>query len=204
MLQWNIDTVRAGVIAHDVDLMGPAYEAIDARVGSFLRGKNPFPTGTHANFGYRTFLGNLRLESGLSVRQVFGGAHRRVWEEYGEARVEAGDELAGDTTKCILDALLATAGEDGQGQDAFNASLPDAPLNIAAEVQLIYEPYLTKGRKLSHLPYKIFRCENASELARDAGGKRHAGRERLRRAEAACGAIVEVELAGDKSMEKGV
>ena len=39
-------------------------------------------------------------------------------------------------------------------------------------VQLIYQPYLDKGRKLSHLPYKVVRCETKGELARDAGGKK--------------------------------
>ena len=38
-------------------------------------------------------------------------------------------------------------------------------------MQLIYTPYLAKGRKLSHLPYKVVRCDSASELVRDAGGK---------------------------------
>ena len=64
------------------------------------------------------------------------------------------------------------------------------PLNIAAEVQLIYKPYLERGRKLSHLPYKVVRCAAPSELARDAGGKRAVG-ERQREAARACGEIVE-------------
>ena len=68
------------------------------------------------------------------------------------------------------------------------------PLNIAAEVQLIYRPYLDRGRKLSHLPYKVVRCAAPSELARDAGGKRAVG-ERQREAARACAEIVEGLLA---------
>ena len=68
------------------------------------------------------------------------------------------------------------------------------PLNIAAEVQLIYKPYLERGRKLSHLPYKVVRCAAPSELARDAGGKRAVG-ESQREAARACGEIVEGLLA---------
>ena len=92
----------------------------------------------------------------------------------------------------VLEALLADSGER---QDEINASLPDAPLNIAAEVQLIYWPYLEKGRKLSHLPYKVDRCTNREELAADAGGKQHAHAEEVREAERACMGIVLAELA---------
>ena len=74
------------------------------------------------------------------------------------------------------------------------------PLNIAAEVQLIYKPYLERGRKLSHLPYKVVRCAAPSELARDAGGKRAVG-ERQREAARACGEIVEGLLPGGAPAE---
>ena len=57
-------------------------------------------------------------------------------------------------------------------------------------MQLIYKPYLERGRKLSHLPYKVVRCAAPSELARDAGGKRAVGEEQ-REAARACGEIVE-------------
>ena len=63
------------------------------------------------------------------------------------------------------------------------------PLNIAAEVQLIYRPYLDRGRKLSHLLYKVVRCLFASELSRDAGGKRAVSEEK-KAAARVCGAIV--------------
>ena len=74
--------------------------------------------------------------------------------------------------------------------------MADAPLNIAAEVQLIYQPYLDKGRKLSHLPYKVVRCASASELARDAGGKKQSREVRaaVRAAERACMDVVMAEL----------
>ena len=66
----------------------------------------------------------------------------------------------------------ATADAAPDAPKSTGAARPDAPLNIAAEVQLIYQPYLDKGRKLSHLPYKVARCDTAGELARDAGGKK--------------------------------
>ena len=90
------------------------------------------------------------------------------------------------------DALLAT--NVYEWQNKANAGVAALPLNIAAEVQLIYKPYLERGRKLSHLPYKVVRCAAPSELARDAGGKRAVG-ERQREAQRVCGEIVEGLLA---------
>ena len=134
------------------------------------------------NYGYRAILGNLRFESGLTVRRVFGGAHRDKWVALGDARF-AIDGAAAVNVQHVLEALLA---DSGGWWDSSNAALPDAPLNIAAEVQLIYLPYLEKGRKLSHLPYKVVRCETAPELARDAGGKHHAAADEVKAAERAC------------------
>ena len=92
----------------------------------------------------------------------------------------------------MLDALLATPGVEWL--DGRNAGVAALPLNIAAEVQLIYRPYLDRGRKLSHLPYKVVRCAAPSELARDAGGKRAVG-EAQREAARVCAEIVEGVLA---------
>ena len=64
-------------------------------------------------------------------------------------------------------------------------------------MQLIYEPYLSKGRRLSHLPYKVVRCASAAELARDAGGKKQSAEVRaaVRAAARECMAIVPAQLA---------
>ena len=101
--------------------------------------------------------------------------------------------------EAVLDALLATRGGTSQDagdkqQNEGNAGVAALPLNIAAEVQLIYKPYLERGRKLSHLPYKVVRCAAPSELARDAGGKRAVGERQLKAARA-CSEIVEGLLA---------
>ena len=190
--KWNVDTVRAGIIVHDAALLAQVYDAIAAHVGIFLRVKNAFAEGAVVNYGYRAILGNLRLESGLTVRRVFGGAHADTWKALGKARA-AIDAMAPQKMDAVLGALLANRGE---WDDEDNADTPDLPLNIAAEVQLIYQPYLDKGRKLSHLPYKVVRCETASELARDAGGKKQSAevREAVKAAERACMDIVAAEL----------
>ena len=49
--------------------------------------------------------------------------------------------------------------------------LGDVEVNIAAEVQLIYAPFLRRGRIKSHLHYKVVRCKSANELVRDAAAK---------------------------------
>ena len=151
--------------------MAAVLEAIGAHVGRLLRSKNAFRADAEVSYGYRAFLGNLQLESGLTVGEVFGGEQR----EEGEALAEAGraaDGLEPGEVEAVLNALLATSGDQ---DDEDNADVAALPLNIAAEVQLIYKPYLERGRKLSHLPYKVVRCAAPSELARDAGGKRAVG-----------------------------
>ena len=188
--KFNVDTVRAGVVVEDAGMMAAVLEAIGAHVGRLLRSKNAFRADAEVSYGYRAFLGNLQLESGLTVGEVFGGEQRAKWEALAEAG-RAADAVEPNEVEAVLDALLAT---DGRWADEHNAGVAALPLNIAAEVQLIYKPYLERGRKLSHLPYKVVRCAEPSELARDAGGKRAVG-ERQREAARECGEIVEGLLA---------
>ena len=190
--KFNVDTVRAGIVVEDAGMMAAVLEAIGAHVGRLLRSKNAFREDAEVSYGYRAFLGNLQLESGLTVGEVFGGEQRAKWEALAEAG-RAADAVEPNEVKAVLDALLAT---DGQWTDEHNAGVAALPLNIAAEVQLIYKPYLEQGRRQSHLPYKVVRCETAGELARDAGGKRQSdeAREAVRKAEAACMGIVRAEL----------
>ena len=188
--KFNVDTVRAGIVVEDAGMMAAVLEAIGARVGRLLRSKNAFREDAEVSYGYRAFLGNLQLESGLTVGEVFGGEQRAKWEALAEAG-RAADGAEPFEVRAVLDALLAT-GDRWETKD--NAGVAALPLNIAAEVQLIYKPYLERGRKLSHLPYKVVRCAAPSELARDAGGKRAVG-EAQREAARACGEIVEGLLA---------
>lgn len=181
----NVDTVRAGLVVHDADMVESVLAAVGGGVGPYRRTKNLFADGATANFGYRTILANLQLVSGLSIADVFGGANRDTWQGWGDAQKTLDDEAPAHV-RAVLRALNADA---GRWYDEANRWVAAAPLNIAAEVQIVYEPYLTKGRALSHLPYKVMRCETLSELARDAGGKR-VSLKKLRSAEDACGRIV--------------
>ena len=195
--KFNVDTVRAGIVVEDAGMMAAVLEAIGAHVGRLLRSKNAFREDAEVSYGYRAFLGNLQLESGLTVGEVFGGEQRAKWEALAEAG-KAADAAEPDEVEAVLDALLATR---GNWQDEHNAGVAALPLNIAAEVQLIYKPYLERGRKLSHLPYKVVRCAEPSELARDAGGKRAVGEEQ-REAARACAEIVKGLLYPQEPREK--
>ena len=187
--------MRAGVVVEDASRMAEVLEAITAHVGPLLRSKNGFRRDADVSYGYRAFLGNLKLESGLTVGDVFGGENRKKWEAWAEAGRGA-DAKEPVEVKAVLDALLATTPEDKleAWQNEHNAGIAALPLNIAAEVQLIYRPYLDNGRKLSHLLYKVVRCLFASELSRDAGGKRAVSEEK-KAAARVCGAIVGEGLA---------
>ena len=89
-----MDTVRAGVVVEDAGMMAAVLEAIGAHVGRLLRSKNAFCEDAEVSYGYRAFLGNLQLESGLTVGEVFGGAQRAKWEALADAG-EAADAAEG-------------------------------------------------------------------------------------------------------------
>jgi hypothetical protein len=96
--------------------------------------------------------------------------------------------------------LLASS-KDLPYQNAANASVPGAEVCIAAEVQLIFEPYVRLGRKKSHLPYKVVRCERPSELMRDAASKSKAEESgdiaiAMRECAGLCEALLAKRLAG--------
>ena len=193
--KWNVDTIRSGVVVEDAQMMGPVHDAINMHVGRFLRTKNSFLSEVEPCYGYRAFLGNLQLESDLTVDDVFGGAHKQQWMDWARAYAIKDESAA----KKIQELLKYYSSNDKSLN--FEGPMRDAPLNIVAEVQLIYAPYLHLGRKLSHLPYKVVRCEVVSELARDAGGKEAVSQE-LEEAKAACSRIVQEELAKQNKMSK--
>ena len=102
----NVDTVRAGIVVEDAGMMAAVLEAVGAHVGRFLRSKNAFREDAEVSYGYRAFLGNLQLESGLTVGDVFGGEQRAKWQALAEAG-RAADAAEPNEVKELLDALLA-------------------------------------------------------------------------------------------------
>ena len=139
---------QVGVVFHDKSLLQLVYDAIDQQVGNFLRVKNNYNTDFDPNisYGYRALLGNLKFESGQTVGSVFL-QNERAWLDLARHM---------NLEDSWNEVLMAFGG------------MADQPLNMSAEVQLVYEPYVSQGRTLSHIHYKIVRCETASELLRDA------------------------------------
>ena len=110
----NVDTVRAPASSWRTraGMMAAVLEAVGAHVGRFLRSKNAFREGAQVSYGYRAFLGNLQLESGLTVGDVFGGEQRAKWQALAEAGCAA-DAKEPLEVKAVLDALLATRAATG-------------------------------------------------------------------------------------------
>ena len=81
--------MRAGVVVEDASRMADVLAAITAHVGPLLRSKNGFRRDADVSYGYRAFLANLKLESGLTVGDVFSGENRKKWEAWAEAGMGA-------------------------------------------------------------------------------------------------------------------
>ena len=155
----NIDTVRAAVVLEDASIMKEVFDAIGAEVGPWLRVKNNYRAefDSNENHGYRALLGNLKFASGLTCKEVFGGENTDTWEALRLSMDSTSDRAR------VSFALQSLVDED--------KGCRDLECKIAAEVQIIYKPYLTLGRLKSSLYYKIVRCSAAAELVRDVASK---------------------------------
>ena len=97
-------------------------------------------------------------------------------------------------------------GDQGGLSHAIDAlqkdAMADTPVNIAAEVQLIYKLYLSLGRVKSHLHYKVVRCAAPSDLVRDAAAKFKPPRRLVAACEAARGLVDgQVDRASDGDVD---
>jgi len=168
----NVDINRLAVSVDDADDVDRIYKAIKSKY-KILRVKNTHDPSSEGYGAYRSLLVNFAYEPGLSYREVFGlspgyqdfkntagasdqdsysasDATSQKWLDHVKLMKPAFDWLWG------LQGLWRVARKDG-----------DRPFRIAAEVQIILKPYM-RGRLLSHLMYKISRCETGpSEMARD-------------------------------------
>ena len=123
----NIDTVRAGVVVNDASIMEEVFDVIGKEVGPWLRVKNNYREACDASEsnGYRALLGNLKYESGLTCRELFG---HRAWDDlWGTLPAHGDRERLYRAVEVLRQDVMA-----------------DVPVNIAAEVQLIYKPYVER------------------------------------------------------------
>ena len=93
----------------------------------------------------------------MTCGEIFGGDNNAAWLAL-KATLDSTSDRA--RVGFALDALV-----DG------NKGCRNVECKIAAEVQIIYKPYLTLGRLKSSLYYKIVRCSAAAELVRDVASK---------------------------------
>ena len=154
----NLDAVRAGVVVTDASIMEEVFDTIGAEVGPWLRVKNNYREAFDAteSYGYRALLGNLKYCSGCTCDEVFT-SHLQAWDDMAMSLPAAAD---------VKYATNVCRAYSGQLDD-----MSEVPVNIVAEVQIIYEPYLRLGRIKSSLHYKVARCRESAELVRDAAAK---------------------------------
>ncbi len=159
----NVDIIRSCVVV-------PRWEDVEVAYGTLqrkyrvLRVKNAFREGD----GFKTLLVNFAYAPGIKWGDIFG-AGRFDSSVPGLDAGHVADDAAGgmwlDYIKSLpqfpswawaLQALWNIAGEQ-----------PEAEVIVAAEVQVMYEPYML-GRAQSHVLFKIARCATGpAEMVRD-------------------------------------
>jgi len=167
----NVDINRLGVSVDDADEVDRVFKAIKSKY-KILRVKNTHDPSGDGYGAYRSLLVNFVYEPGLTYRDIFG-----LSPGYQDSKNTGDDDTlcysASDATsqrwldhvKLMKPTFDWLWGLEGLWRVARNDG--SRPFRIAAEVQIILKPYM-RGRLLSHLMYKISRCETGpSEMARD-------------------------------------
>jgi len=163
----NVDIIRALAIVEKADDMQKAYDALAAKY-KVLRVKNSHDL-SHGYVGYRSLLVNFAYRTGVTFKQVFGDTGRF------DKSINAMHPTANDEIGKMWCDYAKTLGQS----EAWLWSLmplwriarlePQREIVLSAEVQFVYSPYMA-GRSLSHLLYKISRCNTgADEMNRDFG-----------------------------------
>jgi len=170
----NVDVSRFAMSVTDPADVERVLLAIKSKY-KILRVKNSHDPGAGGYGAYRSLLINFAYDTGLSCLELFGTGHY--------------DDLVVGKGKSDIDEAYIATDETGkiwceyckqlrpafdwmwglQGLWSSTRTEPHRILKISAEVQVVLEPYM-RGRELSHLLYKISRCETGpSEMARDFG-----------------------------------
>mmetsp|Transcript_10829 Transcript_10829/g.24785 ORF Transcript_10829/g.24785 Transcript_10829/m.24785 type:complete len:930 (-) Transcript_10829:75-2864(-) len=161
----NVDVLRCAVEATSPLAMNKAFDALQRRF-RILRTHNHYnssPVDSGGCGGSRCVLVHFAYEPKVTFKQVFGDTvvHSpcEKWtmhDSAGRAWFDFASSMAPkENWRVALQGLCHTA-----------RCQPDAEIVIAAEVKLIYSPYLV-GRRLTSLLQKIQRCETGpTELMR--------------------------------------
>mmetsp|Transcript_12489 Transcript_12489/g.29419 ORF Transcript_12489/g.29419 Transcript_12489/m.29419 type:complete len:805 (+) Transcript_12489:133-2547(+) len=159
----NIDVLRLGCIFNDANKVLEAYAALKAKF-KIVRVKNSNDPDKPGFGGYRSILVNFAYDSGITFKDLYGDTGSGTGGDVKDVTDENGklwhtyQKTLGSSLDCkwCLPPLWYAARQE-----------PNRNIIIVSEVQMIYEPYM-KGRELSHLLYKIARCETGpAEMVRD-------------------------------------
>merc|ERR1712113_703687 len=166
----NVDVIRMGVTIKEWKDLELAFKTLKSRYRILRVKNNHNPTDGQGFGGYRNLLVNFAFEADLTYADVFGntgyfddsvpGSLSEIhlakdpvgqsWIDYAMTLPQQSEWL------WSLQSLWRIARRE-----------PHRKIVIGAEVQFIMEPYM-RGRALSHLLYKISRCETGpDEMARD-------------------------------------
>mmetsp|Transcript_25457 Transcript_25457/g.58671 ORF Transcript_25457/g.58671 Transcript_25457/m.58671 type:complete len:797 (-) Transcript_25457:116-2506(-) len=163
----NVDVVRCCTIVENTDDLRSAWDILQSRY-RIIRVKNNHQTPGGFG-GYRNLLVNFAYEPGVTFREIFGD-NGRLDPEFHTTMPLAQDEVG----KMWCD-YVQTLGQANSWAWSLMplwriARLePDRKIVLGGEVQIVLAPYMV-GRGLSHLLYKISRCETgAEEMNRDFG-----------------------------------
>jgi len=166
----NIDVLRIGLVISNPDDLEKAYLSLKSRY-RILRVKNNHDPGAGEGFGgYRNLLINFAYDTGVKIKDLFGEGQYAMRED-GE-RWHMSLNSTGEKWMRYCRAMRPSSDWSWGIQAFWRAARrePERRLIIAGEVQMILADYM-QGRHLSHLLYKISRCDSgtvgASEMARD-------------------------------------
>mmetsp|Transcript_28358 Transcript_28358/g.65728 ORF Transcript_28358/g.65728 Transcript_28358/m.65728 type:complete len:801 (-) Transcript_28358:195-2597(-) len=163
----NVDVNRFCLSVSDPASVEKIFNTLKSKY-KILRIKNSHSPTLHNVYCYRSLLVNFAYDPGLTWGELVGStggydapndrfqasdARGKAWLDYCQALTPSWDWSWG------LEGLWRAGRLE-----------PDRKVVWAGEVQIIMEPYM-RGRHLSHLLYKISRCETGpSEMSRDFAG----------------------------------
>mmetsp|Transcript_51139 Transcript_51139/g.119830 ORF Transcript_51139/g.119830 Transcript_51139/m.119830 type:complete len:796 (+) Transcript_51139:97-2484(+) len=168
----NVDVLRVAIVVKDPADVERTYLLLKSRY-RVLRVKNNHDPAHGEGFGgYRSLLVNFAYDSGVRIRDAFGHGY---YGQSGKSMAFTMDRnhVAVDATAEKWHRYCRSMRPTSdwlwgmQGLWRVGRRDPYRRLVLAAEVQVVLAAYM-QGRSLSHMLYKISRCETGpSEMARD-------------------------------------
>lgn len=159
----NVDVIRAGIEVSKWQQVEEALSILQSKY-RILRVKNSHDPHVPGFGGYRSVLVNFAYDTGLRFSEVFGNT---CGFDQTQAKFVVEESLGQrwlDYVSSLHQPIDWKWGLVGLCQASRRQ---DATIVMSAEVQIIYEPYMA-GRSLSHLLFKISRCETGpDEMVRD-------------------------------------